>query len=79
MCAGAFPIVYPHPTYVDLVEASGFGRVASSSTPAALTHAIRRAVEDGEPRRDPPAAWRAGHAWPRVARSLLARLDGLLA
>jgi glycosyltransferase involved in cell wall biosynthesis len=77
ICASVFPIVYPHSTYAGLVDGSGFGRVAARATPEALAAAVRRAIEDGEPRVGPLAAWRDAHAWPRVAASLLARLREL--
>jgi 1,2-diacylglycerol 3-alpha-glucosyltransferase len=77
ICAGAFPVVYPHPTYAGLVDESGFGRVTTRPTAEALADAIRRAIVDREPVDVPPPAWRAAHAWPRVAASLLARLRGL--
>jgi glycosyltransferase involved in cell wall biosynthesis len=78
ICAGAFPVVYPHPTYAGLVDESGFGRVTACSTAEALADAIRRALAEPEPRDGPSPAWRAAHSWPRVAASLLARLRGLL-
>jgi glycosyltransferase involved in cell wall biosynthesis len=78
ICAGTFPLVYPHATYAGLVDASGFGRVTARATPEALAAAVRRAVLDGEPRVGPLSAWRDAHAWPRVAASLLARVRGLL-
>ncbi len=78
ICAGTFPVVYPHPTYAGLVDASGFGRVTTRSTAEALAAAVRRAVADPEPPVGPLPAWRAAHAWPRVATSFLARLGGLL-
>jgi glycosyltransferase involved in cell wall biosynthesis len=77
ICAGVYPVVYPHPTYAGLVEASNFGRLATRSTPDALAAAVVRAIAEGEPRRGPAPDWRAAHAWPRVAGSLLARLRGL--
>lgn len=79
ICAGAYPLVYPHVTYTALVEASGFGRVTQRATPQALAAAIRQAVDDGAPHAAPLAAWRAAHAWPRVAASLAARLRELAA
>jgi len=77
ICAGVFAIVYPHATYAGLVEGSGFGRVTARATPEALAAAIRRAIEDREPRVGPLTAWRDAHTWPRVAASLLARLREL--
>jgi len=77
ICAGVFPIVYPHATYAGLVEGSGFGRVTARATPEALAAAIRRAIDDREPRVGPLTAWRDAHTWARVAASLLARLREL--
>jgi glycosyltransferase involved in cell wall biosynthesis len=78
ICAGVFPVVYPHPAYGGLVAASGFGRVTPRADPVALADAVRQAVAAAEPGRSPGAGWRAAHTWPRVAASLLARLEGLL-
>jgi glycosyltransferase involved in cell wall biosynthesis len=78
ICAGTFPIVYPHPTYAGLVHASGFGCVTTRSTAEALAATIRRSVADPPPQGGPSPGWRAAHTWPRVAASLLARLDGVL-
>jgi alpha-1,6-mannosyltransferase len=79
ICAGVFPVVYPHATYAALVDGSGFGRVTARATPEALATAVRRAIDDGEPRVGPLTAWRDAHAWPRVAAALLARLRELRA
>lgn len=77
ICAGLYPVVYPHPTYAGLVTASNFGRLAVRSTPEALAAAVKRAIAEGQPRGGPAPEWRAAHAWPRVVDSLLARLRGL--
>ena len=37
---GTFPVVYPHPVYRTLVEASGFGAIAGASRPQALARAV---------------------------------------
>jgi glycosyltransferase involved in cell wall biosynthesis len=78
ICAGVFPVVYPHPTYGALVAASGFGRVTPRAAPDALAGAVRQAVAVTERARPPGADWRAAHSWPRVAGTLLARVEGLL-
>ena len=78
ICAGAFPVVYPHPTYAGLVDASGFGRVTTRSTAEALADAVDARSRTRSLVGGPPPAWRAAHTWPRVAASFLARLGGLL-
>jgi glycosyltransferase involved in cell wall biosynthesis len=72
------PIVYPHPVYRELVEGSGFGRVAAASTPDALAAAIASSVgvhaADAGNQRD---AWLARQSPANVGARLTAMLGQL--
>lgn len=75
---GTWPVVYPHPIYRGLIEASRFGTVARYATPGALADAVVsslsvRAEDHDEPRRQ----WLAQQSWERLAGTLVQRLGRL--
>lgn len=75
---GTFPVVYPHPVYRSLVEASGFGVVAKRATPKALAEALLGAldVRPAEVDRD-RLRWLAERPWRLVAAPLAEILRGI--
>ena len=72
------PIVYPHPVYGGLVEASGFGYVAAELTPDALAAAVWSAIDATISGSDAQrTGWLAKHSPARVGAALAAMLDQL--
>jgi glycosyltransferase involved in cell wall biosynthesis len=76
---GTFPVVYPHPVYRTLVESSGFGLIADASTPAALAHAVVRALHAPPAEWDDDARlrWLAARSWQQAVAPLALRLRSL--
>jgi len=75
---GVLPVVYPHPIYSQLVESSGFGVVARRATPAALTDALRLAVNADTPADNGARLdWLQQRSWPQVSAPLAEALRRL--
>lgn len=65
---GTWPVVYPHPIYRGLVEASQFGGVARYATPSALADAVVAALTDiPGAREDARRQWLERHSWRAIA------------